>query len=138
MLTKSATILIQTVVANLRKMKQPLNIFIPDQISRERLAKKLGLDFNENMQDWEYEVSTPKRLDDFFNEYDKEETTRKEKKILMEIIIDSSNDLCVENEKVFQTKYLKKLVERLENNSDLHIGSVKYWTDNKFEISKWL
>jgi len=111
---------------------------MPDQISREKLAGGLGLDFNENMQDWEYEISNPKRIDEFINEYDKEGTTNKEKEILMEIILDSSNDLCIENERDFQTKYLKRLIERLEKNSDLHKGTIKYWTENKFEISKWL
>ena len=119
-------------------MKRILNIFIPDQVSRERLAKRLCLEFDNNMQDWEYEVSNPNRLDEFIDEYDKKKTTQNEKEILMEIILDSSNDLCIENERNFQTKYLKRLIERLEKNSDLHIATIKYLTENKFEISKWL
>jgi len=119
-------------------MKRASNIFIPDQISRKRLAKRLCLEFDNNMQDWEYEVSNPNRLDEFINEYDKEETTQKEKEILMEIILESSNDLILENKERFQIKYSDKIKQRLERNSGLHKGTVKYWTENKFEISKWI
>ena len=90
------------------------------------------------MQDWEYEVSNPNRLDEFINEYYREETTRNEKEILMEIILDSSNDLKIENKDSFLIKYSEKLKERLERNFDLHIGTAKYWIENKFEISNCL
>jgi len=119
-------------------MKRTRNIFIPDQISRKRLAEKLCLEFDENMQDWEYEVSNPCKLDEFINEYDKKETTQNEKEILMEIILDSLNDLIIENKERFLINYSEKIKERLERNSDLHIRTLNYWTENKFEISNWL
>ena len=69
------------------------DIFIPNQKARRKLADKLNLEFDETMQDWEYEISDSSRVEEFLFEYDKENTTKKEKEALMEIILDSLNDV---------------------------------------------
>tara|TARA_R100000935_G_C2830213_1_gene164610 strand:- start:416 stop:787 length:372 start_codon:yes stop_codon:yes gene_type:complete len=112
--------------------------FLPDQKARKSLAKKLCLKFDESMQDWEYEIADSTRIAEFFEEYDKPETTDKEKESLMEIIIDSTNDIFDQNNNVEIEKYLLLINERLIKSIDLHKGTLNYWKSNDFEISKRL
>ena len=112
--------------------------FIPDQKSRKSLSIKLNLEFQESMQDWEYEIADSNRVIEFIEEYDKLVSTKKEKQSLMEIIIDSTNDLLSENRKEEFEKYLFQINERLNNAIELHKGTLNYWKSNDFEISKRL
>ncbi len=114
------------------------NIFIPNQKSRERLSIKLGLEFNESMQDWEYEISDCTRIDEFIHEYDKSETSESEKQSLMEIILSSLNDIVSDGNNGEFEQHLDQVVKRLTSNEVLHVGSQKYWMENDFEISSLL
>lgn len=110
-------------------------IFIPDIKARKSLAKKLGLDFNEFMQDWEYEISDYKRLNDFESEYRKEETSREEKESLMEIMLDCLNDILEDNQKKLFDEVSVSILSLLKANQELHKGTFNYWTKNSFLIS---
>ena len=112
-------------------------MFFPNQESRKSLAKKLNLRFDESMQDWEYEISTPDRIDDFINEYKKSDTTDSEKESLIEIILDSLNDLDEPSLKTFKNQ-LKITKEFLTKNKDLHSNTVDYWKESDFKIARIL
>lgn len=112
--------------------------FLPDQKARKSLAKKLSLKFDESMQDWEYEIADSNRVAEFIKEYDKPETTDKEKESLMEMIIDSTNDIFDKNNNVETEELLLLINERLIKSIDLHKGTLNYWKSNDFEISKRL
>lgn len=113
-------------------------LFITDNNARLNLSKKLNLEFHESMQDWEYEIADSDRIQEFIEEYDKSESTDKEKQSLMEIILDSSNDLLVDNKTVEFEKFFLAIIERLKKESKLHEGTINYWKTNDFEISKRL
>lgn len=109
--------------------------FTPNQTARKKLAEKLNLDFNDSMQDWEYEVADANRIQDFIAEYDKIQTSDSEKESLMEIIIDSANDLLLnKRNKEFKISILL-INERLRKNEHLHFMTINYWKKNEFEIS---
>lgn len=112
--------------------------YIPDQDARKSLANKLNLEYAEDMQDWEYEVSDYHRLSDFIEEYDKAVTSVKEREALMEIILDSLNDLLeTGNSEMFQF-YFPKIEKRLIHNFNIHSATLKYWRINNFKISQKL
>ena len=112
--------------------------FNPDQDARRSLAAKLGLDYNDQMQDWEYEVSDQHRIDEFIAEYDKSETTNKERETLMEMILDSSNHLLQKGNMDEFERIFKGVQSRLQSNPDLHKGTLRYWTADNFLISERL
>jgi len=119
-------------------MNTKREIFIPNQKTRKKLAEKLNLKFDENMQDWEYEIADSKRVLEFIKEYDKLESTKKEKQTLMEVIIDSANDLLCKNRIDEFENVILLINERLKKEIRLHKGTLNYWKTNNFEISKRL
>ena len=116
-------------------MSNNSEIFIPNSNARKSLAKKLELEYHQDMQDWEWEISDYKRIEDFFNEYDKVETSINEKSSLMEIILDCLNDLLHDKKQSEFDKYFKMALERIELSGSLHKGSLNYWVNNGFTIS---
>ena len=111
-------------------------IFIPNQKARKKLAEKLNLKFDENSQDWEWEISDSSRIDEFITEYDNQNSSQEEKEILMEIILDSLNDMGKIDDGF--EKYLISILFRLKKNSQIHKGTISYWTKGSFEISHLL
>ncbi|MBJ2173062.1 hypothetical protein JBL43_02355 [Aureibaculum sp. A20] len=111
-------------------------IFIPNQKTRKKLAEKLNLEFDENMQDWEWEISDSNRIAEFITEYDNRNSSQAEKETLMEIILDSLNDMK-KTDSVFE-KHLNSVLLRLKKNSEIHKGTIKYWKNGKFDISELL
>ena len=114
------------------------NQFIPDKNTRINLARKLNLEFNELMQDWEYEIADADRILEFINEYDKNGTTEKEKETLMEIILDSANDLLMEQRQDEFEKSFDLIIDRLKKNKNIHLATLNYWKKNDFKISNRL
>ncbi len=112
--------------------------YIPNQSIRKILATKLNLEFNESSQDWEYEVSDPSRIQEFMDEYDKTETSDRERESLMEIILDSANDLLLDNGYQEFDKFISWINNRLERNQEIHQATMNYWNENDFEISNRL
>ena len=113
-------------------------IFIPNQQTRRKLSEKLNLEFNENMQDWEWEISNPNRIAEFITEYDNLDYSTKEKETLMEIILDSLNDMKRTNVSNDFKKHLNSVISRLKKNSGIHSGTIRYWKNGKFDISDFL
>lgn len=112
------------------------DFFIPNQQTRKKLSEKLNLDFDDNMQDWEWQVSSPNRIVEFIMEYDNLNSTKKEKETLMEIILDSINDMEKENDSF--NKHINSAISRLKQNYENHIGTIKYWKNGEFDISDLL
>ena len=119
-------------------MKSDNHTYIPDQSVRKALANKLNLEFDEFAQDWEYEVSDPSRIQEFINEYDKTVTTHSERASLMEIILDSANDLLMSNGHKEYEKFNSWINSRLKQNLQIHLGTLNYWNKNDFVISRRL
>lgn len=113
-------------------------MFIPDQQARKQLSIKLNLEFNELMQDWEWEISDYKRLSEFIHEYNKPETSENEKISLMEIILDSLNDLILDGKIETFEAYFVLALNCLVENKKLHLPTLNYWTENHYEISEVL
>lgn len=113
-------------------------MFVPNLQARKQLSIKLKLEFNEFMQDWEWEISDYNRLGEFIYEYNKPETSDNEKISLMEIILDSLNNLILDGKiEMFEANII--LVQNfLIENKNLHSPTLNYWTRNNFEISKVL
>jgi len=116
-------------------MNTEKEIFIPNQKARKLLAEKLNLNFEEYMQDWEYEISDLSRIGEFIAEYDKKSSTIAEKQILMEIILDSLNDLKKLNANTEFNDQLEIVNSKLQQNPEIHKGTINYWKTGEFKIS---
>lgn len=113
-------------------------IFISDPESRRNLAKRMNLEYDETMQDWEYEISDYTRISEFIEEYENPRTTDKERQSLMEIIIDCLNDLLQNKHETEFENYIHSVQKLLDTNSHLHTATIHYWCENDFFISKFL
>ncbi|QHL88107.1 hypothetical protein GU926_11960 [Nibribacter ruber] len=112
--------------------------FIPNQQARQRLAEKLQLPFSEDMKDWEYEVSDYKRMRDFIAEYDKLNTTTKERETLLEMVLDGLESLLEQSKLSEFEFYFPSVEERIKQNFAIHEPSLTYWTNIEFKISERL
>jgi hypothetical protein len=109
--------------------------FIPNTDARKSLADKLSLRYHADMQDWEYEVADMNRLADFEKQYLLSDTNDKEKESLMEIMLDSLNDSLESNDLKNYNDFAPRILKYLNANSQIHEGTVKYWTEGDFLIS---
>ncbi len=77
------------------------------------------------MQDWEWEVADPNRLDDFISAYQSGELDDDELFTLMEIIVQSFDDLgsAVSSDPRWQTAS-----DLLDTNIAIHARTVWYWS----------
>lgn len=101
-----------------------------------KLAKELGLPYNERMQDWSYEVANPNDIEKYLNHYNKL-SDDDEKFVLMEILIQATNDQ-LEIKKFLD--YWKETKLRLIDNFDLHEYTIYYWAcfDNEELEDCWI
>jgi len=90
------------------------------------LASRFKLPNTPDMQDWEWEVANPKRIDEFLSAYKNESLGDDEKFTLLEILLQSFEDSKEELTKSYRWQELLKLIE---NNFQLHAYSVWYWAD---------
>jgi hypothetical protein len=76
------------------------------------------------MQDWQWEVANPERLDEFIATYVDSGLSDDERFTVMETMIQSCEDLgdSLDSDPRWQT-----VCALLERNLDLHISSVWYW-----------
>ena len=92
--------------------------------ARERLAALLRLPNDPSMQDWEWVVADPERIEEFLSVYEEALLDDDERFALMEILIqsfeDSARDLAAD-------PAWKRLLALLERNLDVHRYSVWYW-----------
>jgi hypothetical protein len=91
------------------------------------LIEKLNLPSpSEYEQDWEYVVSNPERIDEFIDFYKNNSLSDEEKFALMIIIISSYNDL-LENEKNNKNQWDRINCYLLEDY-DIHLNTILYWS----------
>ena len=97
------------------------------------LANRFELPNAPQMQDWEWEVADSKRIDEFLDTYLCGELTDDERFTLMEMIIQSFEELdSLMTVHPRWTEFLKEL----RQNIDLHVYSVWYWSDLENELGE--
>ncbi|MCB2086394.1 MAG: hypothetical protein H6920_03645 [Sphingomonadaceae bacterium] len=77
------------------------------------------------MQDWEFEVADANRIDEFLSAYQSQELTDDERFTLMEMIIQSFEDL---GESLQADNRWQSAIDLLDANIRLHAHSVWYWS----------
>jgi len=102
----------------------------PTQKTIESLAKRFNLPNTPDMQDWEWEVADSDRIDEFISAYESGELNKDEKFTLMETIIQSFEELEIP---LLREPRWKKVLNLLEDNIELHIYSIWYWSDLEFD-----
>ncbi|WP_284620776.1 hypothetical protein [Aquabacterium humicola] len=96
----------------------------PSSDSRVALAKRLGLPYSSEMQDWEWEVADRDRFDEFIACYDAAELTEGERFSLMEILVQCVEDL---HHTPGFALARQQLEQRLSARMTLHRPTVQYW-----------
>ncbi|MFK8013468.1 MAG: hypothetical protein AB8B80_15625 [Marinicellaceae bacterium] len=106
--------------------------------SMESLAEKFQLPYDISDQDWPWQVSDSTRLTEFIKSYKHDGLTDDEKFTLMDLILQSFEDLdSVED--LQENKRWLEINEILNQNIELHIYTVWYWADGyDFRISPLL
>lgn len=97
------------------------------------LAHRFQLPYTSQMQDWEWEVADPERIDEFLDAYISGELTDDEKFTLMETIIQSFEELA---SPITVHPRWAEVIKELRQNIDLHIYSVLYWSDLEHELDE--
>ena len=103
----------------------------PTRAAIDSLAARLGLRNEPNMQDWEWEVADPARLDEFISTYRDPELSEDERFTLMETIIQSCEDL---GDGLSDDGRWGEVRALLEEHIDLHICSVWYWASLETDL----
>ena len=87
------------------------------------LVVRFELPHRADMQDWEYEVSDPSRVDEFLAGYELPELSEDERFVLMKTIIQSFEELfeCGPDPRWVQVLRL------LERDYSTHVSTVRYW-----------
>ena len=67
----------------------------PTKSATDSLATRFSLPNHDGMQDWEYEVADPEKINDFFEVYKNESTVEDEKFVLLEMLLQSFEDSMV-------------------------------------------
>ncbi len=114
------------------------DLFIGDEKAQRKIADKLGFDFNLGSQDWEYEVSYIRKIEDYIDLYNTFDITNDERKSLMEMIFDSLEDKMREVSKFDFEQYQNFIHDSLKENFMIHKGTLVYWIESDFLISEKL
>lgn len=97
---------------------------LPTSEARMSLARRLQLPHDSSMQDWEWEIADPSRIEEFLDAYENWDLTDDERFSLMEIIIECAEESA---ESLPESKHWKRALQLLEANIVVHIHSVWYW-----------
>jgi hypothetical protein len=100
----------------------------PTKEAVERLAARFGFPTGPNMQDWEWEVADPSRLDEFQAVYETGDLSEDEKFTLMETILESFEDIARVGADLSSDPRWSRTLAALERNISLHTQSVWYWS----------
>jgi hypothetical protein len=105
---------------------------VPDHLSRhptraaiDALALRFDLPNHHSMQDWEWEVGDAERLDEFISVYQSGELDDDERFVLMEMILQSFEDL---GGIVWTDPRWEPVGHLLDRNIQLHAHSIFYWS----------
>ena len=106
----------------------------PTRKAIESLIKGLNLpELTPYCQDWEYEVSNPKRIAEFIEYYENTIVDEDEKFTLMVIIISSCNDALEEDEGL-DKKLWEKIKCLLIKDRAIHKNTIDYWAIDGLEL----
>ena len=103
----------------------------------DSLARRFCLPNDPRMQDWPWEVADPKRLDEFLAAYDDGGISDDERFTLMEIVIQSFEDL---GPAIATDPRWGRTLEAIDRSIALHAHSVWYWSavDSEAPEEQWL
>jgi hypothetical protein len=109
----------------------------PTAAAVDSLARRFGLPNDPSMQDWPWEVADAARLDEFLAAYESGDLSDDERFALMEIILQSFEDLAASTG--FDARWDRAL-DTIDRNVDLHAQSVWYWSvlGNDDREEQWL
>ena len=102
----------------------------PTSKAIDNLSKRFGLPNSPEMQDWEWEVADPQRIDEFVDAYLSSELDDDERFTLMETIVQSFEDF---DGPIEQHPRWKEVLRLLDEKITLHIYTVYYWSDLETE-----
>lgn len=97
----------------------------PARRAIDALASRFGLRNETLMQDWQWEVADPERLDEFLVAYDLPDLTDDERFVLAEIIIESFEESSADLQ---HDPRWHILLDRLNRNIAIHAHTVWYWS----------
>jgi len=89
------------------------------------VAARFSLPYAPEMQDWAWEVADPGRLDEFLQAYDHATLPDDERFVLMEIILQSCEDL---DAPLSDEPRWRRVLALLARRFTLHASSVRYWS----------
>lgn len=98
----------------------------PTRAAIKSLAERFDFPNHPGMQDWEYEVADPARIDEFIAAYESGELDEDERFTLMETLLESFEEQETELE---DDKRWHTVLGLIETHIDLHISTVWYWSD---------
>lgn len=98
----------------------------PTREAIDSLARRFDLPNTPGMQDWEWEVADPARIDEFVDAYESGALSDDEKFTLMETIIQSFDEL---EEPLEGNHGWERVLNLIDEGIDLHGYSVWYWSD---------
>jgi hypothetical protein len=100
------------------------DMFLPRSGARRALAKRLGLHYDDRMQDWEHEVADAERFDDFLRVYRRRDLSSDELASLMEMLIQCAEDL---HGTPAGSQAWTAIESWLISRRALHRGTIDYW-----------
>jgi hypothetical protein len=105
---------------------------VPEHLQRfatraaiDSLAARFGLVNEPGMQDWEWEVADPGRIDEFLSTYESGELSEDERFTLMETMLQSFEELPAA---LAAHPRWSRLLDILDCNASLHARSIWYWS----------
>lgn len=105
-------------------MQEPRSF--PTTAARESLARRFGLPFSPDMQDWEWDVADAQRIQEFTAAYrDCPDLTNAERFSLMEMMVQCLDDLQDDPQ---AERSWDSIAPLLLANWELHAGTVAYWS----------
>lgn len=112
----------------------PELIYIPSYLFRcatagaiNSLADKFDLPNSRGMQDWEWEVADPTRIDEFIDAYLNGNLNDDERFTIAETIIQSFHD---SGKELKESKKWEAFLTIIETNRSLHIHTIHYWASD--------
>jgi hypothetical protein len=90
--------------------------------ARQWVAQQLELPYSDGMQDWPWEVSHMRELEDYFQLYAR--AASDERVVIMEMMLNETVEQPVPEE--LHLTWLK-IKELLDHNADLHASTAHYW-----------
>ena len=114
----------------------------PTRAAIDSLARRFGFPNTPSMQDWEWEVADPERIEEFLAAYSSGELSDDERFTLMETIIQSFE----ESDRDFETDaQWSEVLNTLDEHIELHAYTVWYWSylddedpANWFWVTPWI